>query len=566
MKQLSGRLIRVLRLLFVLICSLGFFSPVSAAASNLVISEIMYDAAGSDDKHEWVEIFNSGVSPVTIITGSGAGSWRFNDGSNHTFSLSQGLVAVSAGGYAILADDPATFLADYPTFSGTIFKVSMSLNNTQDTLKLSADKGATFFGQVSYSKTLGAAGNGKTLELVGGVFRESYIDGGTPGAAASTPPAPKPAPVYSNDVLIQEVYPNPKTGEDEFIELYNSGRAPVDLSGWQIDDIGTGGSSVYTIPSGTNILAGGYFAFYDKVSLNNDGDWARLIAPDGEVKFQMNYDSTTKGRSWARDASGAFVLTRIVTAGRANEFAPIVQTNDIIINEIIPEPAGDSDDEMIELRNLSQYPIDITDWQLDDIADGGSSFYTFPVNTIIPAGGYYIVYKSTSGISLNNDGDQVRLLWANSTLSSDIVYSKTKIGESYSRRDDGSWEWTAILTPGSPNQFPVPIADQPVISEPKASPLPQSPTADNSQFLVSNFQTPEVPEGHTFIELSIEAPALPPLPPKIAGKNIEFTLSETEKEDTMVPQTTVFTSASIVFFGGIRRWYIRQKMRMKPSR
>lgn len=535
-----------------------------AAPQDLVITEVMYDAKGVDDKHEWVELHNQGTSSITIKTGTaGNDSWRFSDGSNHTFILypvSQSQVIIPSGAYVILADDPATFLLDYPGFSDKLFKVSMSLGNDGDTLKLSADKGASFFNEVTYTKILGAAGNGRTLERDGLLFRESYVNGGTPGLASS---APLPPPIYSDAVVVNEVYSNPKTGEQEFIELYNAGSTGVDLSGWQIDDIVEGGSKPYIMPASTLIAPGNYLIFYDKVALNNDGDWARLIAPDGAVKSQMSYASSTKGRSLIRQVDNVFIQTRFVTPGAINQPTPVVQSNDIIINEIFPDPNSGSDDEFIELRNVGQTSIDLTDWLLDD-SDGGSSPYTIADNTIIPAGGYWIFYASTTSIGLNNDGDHARIFWANGTKVGDIVYSESQVEGSYSLRDDGSFGWTSIITPGSPNQFPKPVISQLVTSNQQAEPpLPQSP-----------IETVKIEESARSVKSATDQSddkselskfQLPPLPLSSEHHIEPQTLASNQKDSTMVPQGIVGGSMAMLGLG-LRRWYIRRLTKNKLKR
>ena len=56
-------------------------------------------------------------------------------------------------------------------------------------------------------------------------------------------------------VILNEIHydPDVKTQPAEFIELYNSGPAPVDLSGWRI----TGGID-YLIPNGISLAVGSY--------------------------------------------------------------------------------------------------------------------------------------------------------------------------------------------------------------------------------------------------------------------------------------------------------------------
>lgn len=164
------------------------------SSTSLTINEIMYDLPGADDKHEWVEIKNTGTESVEIITGSGANSWRFFDGSNHTFTLVSKTSIIPAGGYAILADDTTVFLVDYPDFQGNLFKVSLSLNNDTDTLKLSADKGKTWFSEVIYTQDWGASGDGRTLEKEAQNWHISSQMGGTPGKENSEAYKPEPLP------------------------------------------------------------------------------------------------------------------------------------------------------------------------------------------------------------------------------------------------------------------------------------------------------------------------------------------------------------------------------------
>lgn len=67
------------------------------------------------------------------------------------------------------------------------------------------------------------------------------------------------APV-AGDVIINEVMwmGSDLSDADEWIELHNTTDQDIDLSGWVIENLGTGANPDITIPSGT-ILAGGYF-------------------------------------------------------------------------------------------------------------------------------------------------------------------------------------------------------------------------------------------------------------------------------------------------------------------
>lgn len=107
------------------------------------------------------------------------------------------------------------------------------------------------------------------------------------------------------DIKISEIYPRPTTGaNDEFIELYNAGETSVNLKGWKLDDQYPGGSAIYTINDDTILPPNQYLAFrktQTKISLNDAGDYARLINPLGtEKEVTPNYGSAKKGEAYAK--------------------------------------------------------------------------------------------------------------------------------------------------------------------------------------------------------------------------------------------------------------------------
>jgi len=88
----------------------------------------------------------------------------------------------------------------------------------------------------------------------------------------------------------------------EFIELINMGGAAVDISGWLLDDA-DGGSAPQTLPSGTTLGPGEIRAFNFN-GLNNTGDTARLLWPDGRVADSYTYDDSDENISVARVPDG----------------------------------------------------------------------------------------------------------------------------------------------------------------------------------------------------------------------------------------------------------------------
>lgn len=332
-----------------------------AASADVRITEIMYDASGADTGREWVELWNGGNDAVTIVGGSGAGSWRFNDGANHTFTATaaQGTLTLSSGEFLIISANPDTFLLDHPGFSGNLVKSSFSLGNTSEILFLRIETAGTPWSEVSYTNSL-AAGNGKTLEWNRdtGAWSESADVGGTPGnfptgnsappPPPETPPAteppPPPAPqeqiqITENtsqpsydltaDLRISEFFPDPAGSDmEEWIEIWNPMSRPADLSGWKVDDA-EGGSNPFEFPAGSEILPGAYLLLprrQTSLQLNNDADSARLIRPDGVLKDEVAYGDAPEGSSYAKDGI-AWKWTASPMPGAENVF-PKQETSD----------------------------------------------------------------------------------------------------------------------------------------------------------------------------------------------------------------------------------------------
>jgi hypothetical protein len=164
-----------------------FVRPMRAGATaDLIINEIMYNLAGVDDKHEWIELYNASSSEINLE------GFKINDGddsTNHSFNAppknnSRGSMTIPPQGYLLLADDASTDALDLPNYSGNIIDTVFTLPNISGALKI-IDKEGKEISLASYSKQMGAYGNGKTLEWDGTQFIESLALGGTPGAQNS---------------------------------------------------------------------------------------------------------------------------------------------------------------------------------------------------------------------------------------------------------------------------------------------------------------------------------------------------------------------------------------------
>lgn len=350
------------------------FPQISLANPAITINEIMYDAPGTDDKHEWVEIFNSGSEPVDLA------GWKINDGdnaTNHAFNpppknSSRGSFILEPGQFAILAGDAATIASDLSQYAGTIIDTVLSLNNTSATIKILNSENLEI-DSTAYNKSSGANGNGKTLEKKSAGWQESAAEGGTPGQTNSswisqTEPTPSPtssstptplslpsslnspapaseeesSPVpsydYSQDVYLNEFYPYPGAEEKEWVELFNQGSQTVDLAGWQIDDA-ENSNSPQSISDGAKIEPGDFLVItFEKSIFNNDTDQIRLIWPDGQIIHSISYPKAVKNSSCSRFGA-QWLWTNQMTPGAANKKSAATKNETVLTLTPVPSPA-----------------------------------------------------------------------------------------------------------------------------------------------------------------------------------------------------------------------------------
>lgn len=303
-----------------------------------------------------------------------------------------------------------------------------------------------------------------------------------------------PVAVRANDaprVLITEISPGSKdSATDEFVEIYNPSSVTIDLSADKIQYKSASGKTWTTkakIVDGTELAPGQYMVLSSKdnytahlqsgmaqaagnIRLVDAADavldqvgWgtadAALVAPAEPVpvgqtisrklidsayaQSQNNFDDFLAGEP--TPGSPTKVAAQSELAPAASDFSL-----DIIINELLPDPASpltDSQDEFIELFNDGSGAQDLTGYSLMD-----ASGHSFKLDgRTIGAAGYLVIRSAESKISLNNDGDTVKLVAPNGeTIDITEDYGKAKSNLSWGRTGDG-WSWTSAPTPGSAN-------------------------------------------------------------------------------------------------------------------
>jgi len=181
--------------LFLGICFLTFVSLPQILFAEVVINEIMYDLPGSDDKREWIEIYNSNSLAVNLE------GFNLETSSNHRPFISvSGSFVLAPEDWALIVQNYDEFKKDHPNFSGTVFQSSFSLGNTTGKIILKIKD--TAVDEMKYNSLLGAKGDGNSLQK----FTNEILTS-------------KPTPGQQNQVSNQATQPTGKDATEESPEI-----------------------------------------------------------------------------------------------------------------------------------------------------------------------------------------------------------------------------------------------------------------------------------------------------------------------------------------------------------
>ncbi|MFA6536501.1 MAG: lamin tail domain-containing protein [Candidatus Paceibacterota bacterium] len=343
-----------------------------------VISEIMYDVEGTDTGREWMEVSNNSSTAINLS------DWKlFEASTNHKLTFVRGSESVPAGGYAIVADDPQKFLADWPNFSGTLFDSTFSLSNTGETLILRSPD-LVDVDTVSYTNNNGGAGDGKSLQRTNDDWSAALP---TPGLASALS-APTPladnnsgsttvATLANNSVGSHRIEPSiyADAGDDRTVAAGSVGLFTALASGLKNEPL----------------EAERYFWTF------GDGSFA-----EGKKIFHA-YASPGTYLAMLEITSGAYVASARVKV--------TVVPATLSILSVSGGPQGG-----ITLKNESIYELDLSWWQLVS----GSNKFVFPKNTIVLPKATVTFPVSITSLSDINQG--VSLFYPNGELASRFSY------------------------------------------------------------------------------------------------------------------------------------------------
>ncbi|MDD2598787.1 MAG: lamin tail domain-containing protein [Kiritimatiellae bacterium] len=371
-----------------------------ASAENLVITEINYDPAGSDD-YEFIELYNCGtnIADLSGVTLSTAVTFTFPAGSG-----------LEPGAFLLVVEDNIAFEERYCNPASTWYypgiavagKWSGALNNAGETIDLIASNN-TVIASVSYQPGNGwperANNRGSSLELRSVASlpstqpaRDSFLADpanwqgsalyhGSPGRFDSGGP-----PLVINEVLSHTDL------EVDWIELHNSSASAITLAGFYLSDT-SNNLLRYQIPESAVIPPHGFISFGAAelgFGFSELGSEALLIQGVGTdvIRFIDSVDFPAAAREEPfgryRKSDNTVDFTELITVSRDATNA-LARVGPVIVSEIMYRPLPDKA-EYIEIVNTSDAAVLLYDinrpantWELSEAVT-----FAFPSGLELP--------------------------------------------------------------------------------------------------------------------------------------------------------------------------------------
>lgn len=295
---------------------------------------------------------------------------------------------------------------------------------------------------------------------------------------------------------------------DDWIELYNTTDATIDLSGYFLSDDAE--ELKYQIPQGTTLPANAYLIIWADndieqeglhagFKLSASGETVYLADADANIIDEINFGQQTTDVSFARspNGTGTFQL-QTPTFNASNDTATDPTSSalnfwEVVINEFVASNDSTStitdsngqNEDWIELYNNTNQEVDLTGVYLSNNKNNLKE-WRFPDGTKIAANGYLIVWADEdadqeglhASFKLAKGGDELRLVNTDESIIDSLTFPAQKTNIAYARIPNGTGNfefWTttfnanneggttsteqALLAAHSINIYPNPVQD-----------------------------------------------------------------------------------------------------------
>ena len=387
---------------------------VDSSFTNMGVSEIMYNAPGGSAL-EWVEVYIKKGPDITDMQLSnlrldGAVSFNFPTGS------------LKYGEYVIVTNDVNLFNQTYAgklpagckvygpwdkdPKTGAVAKLVNEGDVVEVKLKGEGDVSAAFSSQPPWPSL--ADGKGRTLVFRGSGNEADPSSWGPSAVENGSPCAGGDKVLDASTVRLNEIKPYALGVSDGWVELYNSGSAPVDVKGWELESKlkgkkwTVGGANTVVPANGYLLLEATADVFGEGLFLSDNGDEIYLfeaVAGTRTGKETSLLISAGKQSSGIVEVAGGTVAQGAMateTPGAANS---ALKAGPIFISEIhYHENENDLNDlEFLELVNKGTTPVTLVEnvnnvpqgWKIEGVN------MEFAATDVIAAGGKMVLFSDS---------------------------------------------------------------------------------------------------------------------------------------------------------------------------
>ncbi len=264
----------------------------------------------------------------------------------------------------------------------------------------------------------------------------------------------------------------------DWVEIENVGSSEVNLSGWSLAKVA---NSVNTFTFPEHMLAPGEriliyadgrlrntygYQYHLPFRISASGDTLMLFNAAGTAVDTANVPELRRNEVYRR-MGDAWEVSPEYTPGMENtheNYQTLLSVSvaaEVRVNELMAVNASYLKTDLgvfdyIELVNPSAEDADLTGWYLSDSRDNPAK-WRFPDGTVVPAGGYLLIYASGldeglhTNFKLASEGEDVVLANENGQPVDIVSYDILRSDQAYSRQPDGSFSTSLAPTPGMAN-------------------------------------------------------------------------------------------------------------------
>ncbi|MDP2303190.1 MAG: lamin tail domain-containing protein [Ignavibacteria bacterium] len=396
-------------------------------AQSVVMNEIY--SRGVVDNPDWIEIYN-GTSSSVDLTGYKIYDSGGQAGTKPKKEFPAGTTIPAGGFYVIVTDD-----ADASGFGLSSAGETVWLENASSTV---IDEVA--FTAMDLTQSYGRIPDGGSWQLLNTITRGvSNLSG------------------IDFSAKLNEIYSRGTVDAPDWIEIYNSSSAQIDISGYKIYDSGgqAGTKPKKEFAAGTTIPANGYSVIVtDDTSasgfgLSSGGETVWFENAQGVLLDSIAFTAMDVTQSYGRypDGSANLALLDSITRGSSNYF---IVPSHVKMNEIYSRGTTDAPD-WIEIHNSAIFNMDLSGYKIYDSGGnaGTKPKKEFPSGATIPANGFYVIVTDdadASGFGLSSAGEEVWFEDPTGVVVDNVVFTAMETTQSYSRIPDGSGDWQLVNT------------------------------------------------------------------------------------------------------------------------